>query len=304
MSEKKLKDFMQCFATLEKIYDVVRIVDPVEKKVVYFNKENTKNFSGEVPCFEIWENDKICDNCTSLRAFLQQDTFVKFEVANNRIYMITASPIVGKECSYVVEMLNDITDKSVLENIVGGQTQENFSTVILRLNEAFVKDDLTTLFNRRFINERLPIAIATNLAAGIQACLLMLDIDDFKLINDNYGHLAGDTVLKQFSELLKKDIRGTKDWVARYGGDEFIIFLNDTSEDEAMKVTERIRRDVEKFEFKVKDNVFKITCSIGVGCLKEDMDMEAWIHAADKNLYAVKALGGNNVLGGEKTHQQ
>ena len=96
MSEKKLKDFMQCFATLEKIYDVVRIVDPVEKKVVYFNKENNKNFSGEVPCFEIWENAKICDNCISLRAFLQQDTFVKFEVANNRIYMITASPIVVK----------------------------------------------------------------------------------------------------------------------------------------------------------------------------------------------------------------
>lgn len=303
MPEKKLKDFMQCFAALEKIYDVVRIVDPVEKKVVYFNKENAKNFLEEIPCFDFWENSKVCDNCISLRAFLQQDTFVKFEVANNRIYMITASPIGGKECSYVVEMLNDITDKSVLESVIG-HTQENFSTVILRINEAFVKDDLTTLFNRRFINERLPVEIATNTAAGITACLLMLDLDDFKLINDNDGHLAGDTVLKQFSELLKKDIRGKKDWVARYGGDEFLIFLNDTSEEKAMKVTERIRKDVEKFEFKVKDKVFKVTCSIGVGCLKEDMDMEAWINAADKNLYAVKALGGNNVLGGEKTHQQ
>ena len=303
MPEKKLKDFMQCFAALEKIYDVVRIVDPVEKKVVYFNKENAKNFLEEIPCFDFWENSKVCDNCISLRAFLQQDTFVKFEVANNRIYMITASPIGGKECSYVVEMLNDITDKSVLESVIG-HTQENFSTVILRINEAFVKDDLTTLFNRRFINERLPVEIATNTAAGITACLLMLDLDDFKLINDNAGHLAGDTVLKQFSELLKKDIRGKKDWVARYGGDEFLIFLNDTSEEKAMKVTERIRKDVEKFEFKVKDKVFKVTCSIGVGCLKEDMDMEAWINAADKNLYAVKALGGNNVLGGEKTHQQ
>ena len=303
MPEKKLKDFMQCFAALEKIYDVVRIVDPVEKKVVYFNKENAKNFLEEIPCFDFWENSKVCDNCISLRAFLQQDTFVKFEVANNRIYMITASPIGGKECSYVVEMLNDITDKSVLESVIG-HTQENFSTVILRINEAFVKDDLTTLFNRRFINERLPVEIATNTAAGITACLLMLDLDDFKLINDNDGHLAGDTVLKQFSELLKKDIRGKKDWVARYGGDEFLIFLNDTSEEKAMKVTERIRKDVEKFEFKVKDKVFKVTCSIGVGCLKEDMDMEAWINAADKNLYAVKALGGNNVLGGEKIHKQ
>lgn len=293
MTEKIPTEFMNSFKTLEKIYDVVRIVDPRENKVIFMNKENTKKFRDESPCFGFWENNKFCSNCVSLRAFLQQDTFVKFEVVNDRIYMITASPITGKDCSYVVEMLNDITDKSILESVTG-KTQEDFCDVILRFNDTFVKDELTKLFNRRFINERLPLEIAANIAAEKPACLLMLDIDDFKVINDTYGHLAGDAILIQFSDLLKNDVRGTRDWVARYGGDEFLIYLSTASCEEAMKVTERIRVDVEKFGFKIKDSVFKITCSIGVSCLTADMDMEGWINAADKNLYAVKSFGGNN----------
>lgn len=294
MTGKLSEDFMKCFATLEKIYDVARVVDPVLNKVIYINKANAKNSIEEAPCYEFWKNDKFCNNCISHRAFLQQDTFVKFEVANNRIYMITASPVGGKDCSYVVEMLNDITDKSILESIVG-KTQEEFSNVILRFNDTFVKDELTTLFNRRFINERLPVEILTNIANKIPSCLVMLDLDDFKLINDNYGHLAGDTILKQFADLVKNDVRGTKDWVARYGGDEFIIYLHDASCEQAMKITERIRNDVEKFDFKMQDEIFKITCSIGVSQLSNGMDMKDWINAADKNLYVVKSLGGNNI---------
>ncbi|MDD4722682.1 MAG: hypothetical protein PHR07_08065 [Acidaminococcaceae bacterium] len=108
------KALMDCFGTLEKIYDVVRIVDPINNKVIYHKKDSVDVTLDEDSCYGFWQKDKFCNNCISLRAFLKQETFVKFEVVSNHIYMITASPVQCPSGSCVVEMLNDITDKSVL----------------------------------------------------------------------------------------------------------------------------------------------------------------------------------------------
>jgi len=294
MNEKIPENIAEALLVLEKIYDVVRIVDPVRNKVVYAKHEKTALALDETTCYGFWKKDKFCNNCISIRALAEQDTFVKFETIHNRVYMITASPFQYKNQSYVVEMLSDITDKSILENVFA-QEQNNFSDVILKFNNAFVKDELTKLFNRRFINERLPVEIATNNMSAIPACLVMVDIDSFKLINDNYGHIAGDEILRQFSALLNDAVRGSKDWVARYGGDEFLIYLHNTNIEQAQNITERIRKLVEDFDFATQNMTFKLTSSIGVSTLKNKMDMEAWINASDKNLYISKAEGGNKV---------
>ncbi|NLU45073.1 MAG: GGDEF domain-containing protein, partial [Acholeplasmataceae bacterium] len=167
--------------------------------------------------------------------------------------------------------------------------------IILKFNDAFVKDELTKLFNRRFINERLPVEIATNDMSALTACLVMIDIDSFKLINDNYGHIAGDEILLQFATLLKDTVKGSRDWVARYGGDEFLIYLHNVDIEQAGKITERIRQVVGDYNFTTQKMNFKLTGSIGVSILKNKMDMEAWINDADKNLYVSKAEGGNKV---------
>ena len=294
MNEIVPKNIAEALFVLEKIYDVVRIVDPVRNKVVYAKHEKTAIALDETTCYGFWKKDKFCNNCISIRAFTQQETFVKFETVYDRVYMITASPFQYKDQSYVVEMLSDITNKSILENIFA-QEQNNFSEVILKFNDAFVKDELTKLFNRRFINERLPVEIATNDMSAITACLVMIDIDSFKLINDNYGHLAGDEILLQFATLLKDTVKGSRDWVARYGGDEFLIYLHNVDIEQAGKITERIRQVVGDYNFTTQKMNFKLTGSIGVSILKNKMDMEAWINDADKNLYVSKAEGGNKV---------
>lgn len=294
MNETVPKNIAEALVVLEKIYDVVRIVDPVHNKVVYAKHEKTALALDETTCYGFWENDKFCNNCISIRALAQQETFVKFETVHDRVYMITASPFQYKKQSHVVEMLSDITDKSILENIFAHE-QNNFSDVILKFNDAFVKDELTKLFNRRFINERLPVEIATNDMSVIVACLVMIDIDSFKLINDNYGHIAGDEILRQFAAILQDAVRGTKDWVARYGGDEFLIYLHNVDIEQAKKITERIRQVVEDYNFTTQKMHFKLTASIGVSNLKNKMDMEAWINDADKKLYVSKAAGGNKV---------
>jgi diguanylate cyclase (GGDEF)-like protein len=294
MSEKISENIADSFLVLEKIYDVVRIVDPVHNKVVYAKHEKDTPTLDEATCYGFWEKDAFCTNCISLRAFAQQETFVKFEAVHNRIYMITASPFQYNDHPYVVEMLSDITDKSILENVLIKE-EKNFSDVVLRFNDAFVKDELTKLFNRRFINERLPVEIATNIMATVPACLIMIDIDSFKLINDNYGHIAGDEILQQFAARLKDAVRGSKDWVARYGGDEFLLYLHDTNIEKAQKVAERIRQSIEKFAFSAQNMAFTLTSSIGIGILKSNMDMETLINVADRNLYSSKAAGGNKV---------
>ena len=294
MNETVPKNIAEALVVLEKIYDVVRIVDPVCNKVVYAKHEKTAIALDETTCYGFWENDKFCNNCISIRALAQQETFVKFETVHDRVYMITASPFQYKNQSYVVEMLSDITDKSILENIFA-QEQNNFSDIILKFNDAFVKDELTKLFNRRFINERLPVEIATNDMSALTACLVMIDIDSFKLINDNYGHIAGDEILLQFATLLKDTVKGSRDWVARYGGDEFLIYLHNVDIEQAGKITERIRQVVGDYNFTTQKMNFKLTGSIGVSILKNKMDMEAWINDADKNLYVSKAEGGNKV---------
>jgi len=294
MNEIVPKNIAETLVVLEKIYDVVRIVDPVRNKVVYAKHEQTALALDEATCYGFWKKDKFCNNCISIRAFAQQETFVKFETVHDRVYMITASPFQYKNQSYVVEMLSDITDKSILENIFA-QEQNNFSDIILKFNDAFVKDELTKLFNRRFINERLPVEIATNDMSALTACLVMIDIDSFKLINDNYGHIAGDEILLQFATLLKDTVKGSRDWVARYGGDEFLIYLHNVDIEQAGKITERIRQVVGDYNFTTQKMNFKLTGSIGVSILKNKMDMEAWINDADKNLYVSKAEGGNKV---------
>lgn len=289
------KDIIEAVRVLENIYDVVRVVNPVQNKVIYIENRNDPVTVHEDACYAFWEKNKFCDNCISLRAITEKDTFVKFEVINERIYMITASPVEYQGGSHVVEMLNDITDKGMLESIAGKNT-EDFTSLVLRLNDALVRDELTQIFNRRYINERLPVEIIHSILESNSAAVVIADIDKFKKKNDTYGHIAGDMILQQFAQLLANGLENDRDWVARYGGEEFLFYLHNTDSEQALEVAERLRKMVENARFTIPDGIVSITCSFGVCTLQKGMDMQEWIAHADKKLYAAKASGGNGVV--------
>lgn len=288
-------NIVEAVRILENIHDVVRVVDPVQNTVIYVaNKTDPASVHKET-CFTFWHKEKFCNNCVSLRAIKEKDTFVKFEVVKDRIFMITASPVEYQGHIYVVEMLSDITDKGILESIAG-KNPKDFASLVLRLNDALVRDELTRLFNRRYINERLPVEIFHSIAASTPASLVIVDLDKFKQVNDNYGHSAGDMVLQQFSRLLTEGVRNYQDWVARYGGDEFLLHLHNTDSKQAVEVAERVRKVVESAKFIIQDRSISITCSIGICELQKGMDVQEWFDQADKKLYAAKAGGGNRVV--------
>lgn len=156
-------------------------------------------------------------------------------------------------------------------------------------------DWLTGLFVRRYFFKRLEEEINRCERFNLKFSFLMIDIDDFKVYNDRYGHLVGDALLKQTVLLIKQNVREA-DLVARYGGEEFAAILLDTDADGAMYVGQRIRKSVEKEPFKVYDEEIMLTVSVGVATysskIKEGSQVVEW---ADSALYQAKRQGKNRV---------
>jgi len=152
-------------------------------------------------------------------------------------------------------------------------------------------DHLTHIFNRRVFVERLRQEIERSRRENTHTSVLLLDIDYFKSINDKYGHLAGDFVLKKFAAGIKKSLR-PYDVLGRFGGDEFIVFLPVTGLEEATIIAERVRSQVAEMEIKYKGSLIGITTSIGVSeCIPKTekcSSVDVLIARADKALYLAK----------------
>lgn len=293
-----LTDIKYGISLLSSVYDAVRIVDPVLNRVVWKASASTQeNLLDTSACYDFWEKDKFCDNCISARALEEKRTFTKFEAVHEELYMITASPLLcetEEERHYVLECIQNITHDSVWNGIIGNQ-EENFAEAVLRLNDAVIKDELTSVFNRRFINERLPIEIVKHHIAHTSAYLLMIDIDFFKVINDTYGHQGGDVTLRQFALLLQKQLPHADCWVARYGGDEFLIYVDQMSFEQVYEFAKNLCAMTENYSIIHAGNTIKTTYSMGICQLQPAMDMEAWIQKADENLYKAKSARDRNL---------
>ncbi|HOK41237.1 MAG TPA: GGDEF domain-containing protein [bacterium] len=177
------------------------------------------------------------------------------------------------------------------------QTSINLHKCFLyeKLQKLAIYDSLTGLFVHNKIKQNLVKEINRSKYYNLSLSLLMCDIDFFKNFNDTYGHEIGDEVLKTVANILKNSIRES-DYVGRYGGEEFMIILTEANKENANKIAERIRQNIESNYIYYKNNKLKITISIGISTYPEDgNDEEEIIKAADKALYTAKKKGRNRV---------
>lgn len=159
-------------------------------------------------------------------------------------------------------------------------------------------DSLTSLHNRRGFDRALNRAIESVKAGEKTFCLLILDIDHFKMVNDTHGHLVGDKVLIGIAKQLFKQMRGN-DFLSRYGGEEFAILLMDTPITGAFTVAEDLRKAVANLRLmqtKTGLQIGKVTISIGVACFRIDESGEGLIQRCDKALYRAKSLGRDRTV--------
>jgi diguanylate cyclase (GGDEF)-like protein len=163
-----------------------------------------------------------------------------------------------------------------------------------KLEELSITDGLTGLFNHRHFWNILNTELSrVNLYQGDLA-LLLIDIDDFKRVNDQFGHAVGDLLLQSISRIQKETVRDT-DIVARYGGEEFAILLPDTDESGVQNVSEKLRKNVESMRFKVPETDITISVTISIGVSVFRGNRREFFNAADRALYLSKSEGKNRV---------
>lgn len=181
----------------------------------------------------------------------------------------------GERCGYI-QIRQDITHQK-------------------RLEELWMTDHLTGLHNRQSVDQLWEREILRSTRYGDIFSVLLIDIDLFKRVNDEYGHLVGDEILFQFAQLLKQVSRDT-DHIGRWGGEEFIVLIPNTNLSSAVLMAEKLRETIEQFKF---STVGSLTASIGLATYRNGMSQEELFRVADRALYQAKARGRNRVEVGD-----
>lgn len=259
--------------SLREVFQVVRLVDGKmlmdrEKRI------NAGDLSETCQCYSFWKKDKECENCSSLLALKEQTQKIKFEFLDLQVFQVISRYVEIDGRPYVMEMIQNLDESIQID-------QEGYDKLISKLsgyNEKLYTDVLTGIYNRRFFEEKIK-----NMED--EAGIAVIDLDDFKLHNDTYGHSAGDAALITTANIIKKYIRKT-DILIRYGGDEFLLILPSIKkhifEDKLKLIREKIHDTVvPKYE------KMQLSVSIG-GAIFREGNIEDAIANADRQMYIAK----------------
>jgi diguanylate cyclase (GGDEF)-like protein len=201
-----------------------------------------------------------------------------------------------------------VAEEERLSSLVLDQNQnlKDAYEKIRRLNEELEKanreleqiaafDSLSGLLNRRSLFTRISIEIERSIRLDVPLTGMMIDLDRFKSINDNFGHQCGDMVIREIGVRLQAGLR-KYDYAGRYGGEEFFVVLSNSTELQALGIGERFRKDMEDSQLSCNNESFHITVSIGVARYTPGESQESWIERADRAMYQEKQAGRNRII--------
>lgn len=287
--------------------DLVTVISNLDgrKWEVWMNKAGVNKFSNYSGsrCFEvICGRSEPCDDCAVKEVFQSGVPQRKERRFKKEIFDVKIVPLFNNRGAVVgvVETLVDITNTVVRQRKVE-RSNKKLGKMNEKLKKALLIDPLTKVLNQDGIIKSLDEEIKrSNRSSGKRETfsVLMIDLDDFKSVNDNYGHLAGNRVLTEISSCIKARLR-TIDKIGRYGGDEFIVILPLTSIEGARVLAEDIRKSVKNYSFfttrKETKIVVRVTVSIGVAEYRPMLDLEKILKSVDKLVYKSKREGKNQV---------
>ena len=260
---------------LSKVFDVVRLLD--EETLETGNIKDVTDAEGfPCKCYSFWKKGDNCKNCTSRDAFRKKNEQLKLEYLDSNIYQVISKYVEIDGKPYVMELINQMNADAVMDEDGRNELIKQLSGY----NRELYTDALTGIYNRRYYEERIR---NSNMSAGV----VMIDLDDFKIYNDTFGHDAGDLALTTVVGIIKDNVRRT-DMLIRMGGDEFAVLLKaGMNKKELMERLDALHNSI---RFRVGD--IWITCSSGTAvCPADGTDFVSLYKHADKALFKAKRQG-------------
>lgn len=270
-------EIRETISRLTNVFDVVRLVDITDNEVVRSgckegNEEMIDVCRGQ-KCYAIWGKKQRCKNCVSAKAFEKRGQMSKLEFADDSIYQIISKYVEISGKPFVLEMIYKDKDGVLL----GAYGKTDFMDNIVNYNRQLYHDALTGVYNRRYYEEQ------TKSMRYIDA-VAMLDANNFKAINDHYGHAAGDCVLKAVCDSIKNCIRSS-DIIIRLGGDEFVLLMTNIPEIIFRQKLNEIKQSISAIKLKDYPD---IKCAAAIGGVYGIQPIEKALAEADKLMYLDK----------------
>ena len=272
---------------LQKVFSIVRLLNEEELRTGRI--QGSTDMTEGCECYALWNKRTRCDNCISRAAFAEKDKKTKLEFIDGDIFQIVSRYIEIEGIPYVVELVNKL-DGDILINEDG---RDEMLKKLIRYDRELYMDALTGAYNRRYYEDQLK---QTEMVAGVA----MIDLDDFKLHNDTYGHNAGDLVLETVVNVIRNSIRKT-DMLVRFGGDEFLLVMPDILEVSFQKKLKQIQNEIHAAEVPGYSQL-QVSVSIG-GVLSTHGTIEDAIHKADQCMYQAKTSKNMVVTESDLQHE-
>ena len=259
---------------LSKVFDVVRLLD--EETLETGNIKDVTDAEGfPCKCYSFWKKGDNCKNCTSRDAFRKKNEQLKLEYLDSNIYQVISKYVEIDGKPYVMELINQMNADAVMDEDGRNELIKQLSGY----NRELYTDALTGIYNRRYYEERIR---NSNMSAGVA----MIDLDDFKIYNDTFGHDAGDLVLTTVVGIIKDNIRRT-DMLIRMGGDEFLLVMPDIGEQAFADKLNQIQEKVHSSKVPGYSQL-RLSVSIGGVLSGSGSTVERAIRKADQFMYQAK----------------
>ena len=259
---------------LSKVFDVVRLLD--EETLETGNIKDVTDAEGfPCKCYSFWKKGDNCKNCTSRDAFRKKNEQLKLEYLDANIYQVISKYVEIDGKPYVMELINVMNSDAVMDEDGRNELIKQLSGY----NRELYTDALTGIYNRRYYEERIR---NSNMSAGVA----MIDLDDFKIYNDTFGHDAGDLVLTTVVGIIKDNIRRT-DMLIRMGGDEFLLVMPDIGE---QAFADKLNQIQEKVHSSKVPGYSQLRISVSIGGVLSGIGntVEQAIRKADQFMYQAK----------------
>ncbi|WP_171966499.1 diguanylate cyclase [Mariprofundus micogutta] len=320
----RFKQVIENDRTLEDVYERFQALLRQQFKLTRYSfYELSEDNNSLIPVFnsglaegeELWCTKEItenCDYCRASRTALLTSSLDEMNICpsfnpgaqQDKLYHVCMPMILSGKVGGILQLVFSEEEKQtvsddlpVLQAFIHEAAPVIESKRLMKsLKDSSLRDPMTNLYNRRFLDEYLSSLTGTIKRRKSQIGVVMCDIDHFKMVNDTYGHEIGDDVLKGACSIITNTIRNS-DIAIRFGGEEFLILLLDSTEEGSLMVADRIRIQLEAFKFKTSQGDITKTMSLGVSMFTaENEDFWAVVKQADVALYQAKNSGRNQVI--------